>query len=67
VVEFDVGQGKIFTLGHHNAIYTDTKSDESENLRKLTTNIIEYLAANSTFLSVESKDRSAITWGELKS
>lgn len=67
VVEFDVGKGKIITLGHHNAIYTDKKSKESENLRKVTANIIEYLAANSAFLPVEPRDKLAVTWGRLKS
>ena len=67
VVEFNVGKGKILTLGHHNSIYTDKKSDESRNLRKLTRNIIEYLAANSAFLPIEPKDKLAITWGQLKS
>jgi len=66
VVEFNVGKGKIITLGHHNSIYTDKKSKESENLRKLTANIIEYLASNSAFLSVEPKDKLAITWGAIK-
>jgi len=66
LVEFDVGQGKIITLGHHNAIYTDTKSKESQNLRNLTTNIIEYLADNSAFLSVEIEGKLANTWGALK-
>lgn len=66
LVEFDVGQGKIITLGHHNAVYTDTKSEEGDNLRKLTTNIIEYLAANSAFLSVESKGKLPSTWCTLK-
>ena len=67
VVEFDVGKGKIITLGHHNAIYTDDKSGEGENLRKLTANIIEYLAANSAFLWVEPIGKLAITWGKVRS
>ena len=66
LVEFDVGQGKIITLGHHNAVYTDTKSKESENLRNLTANIIEYLAANSAFLPVDSRGKLATIWGTLK-
>ena len=66
LVEFDVGKGKIITHGHHNAIYTETKSKESENLRNLTANIIEYLAANSAFLPVDSRGKLATTWGTLK-
>jgi len=66
LVEFDIGQGKIITLGHHNAVYTDTKSEESKNLRKLTANIIEYLAANSAFLSVDSRGKLATTWSTIK-
>lgn len=66
IVEFDVGKGKIITLAHHNAIYTDDRSDESENLRKLTTNIVEYLAANSAFMSVKPIGKLTAAWGGLK-
>ena len=66
LVEFNVGQGKIITLGHHNAVYTDTKSKESKNLRNLTANIIEYLADNSAFLSVNPMGKLATTWSILK-
>jgi len=66
LVEFDVGKGKIITLGHHNAVYTDDGSDEGENLRTLTKNIIEYLAENSAFLAVEPRGKLTVTWGEVK-
>ncbi len=67
LVEFDVGNGKIITLGHHNAVYTDDGSDESDNLRNLTKNIIEYLAENSAFLAIEPQEKLTSTWGEVKS
>lgn len=66
IVEYDVGDGKIMTLGHHNAVYTATGSPESDNLRNLTTNIIDYLAANSAFSPVEPGDKLATTWGKIK-
>jgi len=34
-----VDKGKILTLGHHNGVYTDKKSKEDDNLRKLTKNV----------------------------
>ena len=67
LVEFDVDKGKIITLGHHNPVYTDDGSDEGENLRTLTKNIIEYLAENSAFLAVEHREKLTVTWGEIKS
>ena len=67
MVEFDVEAGKIITLGHHNAVYTDDASDEGDNLRTLTTNVIEYLASQSAFLAVESQKKAAVTWGRIKS
>lgn len=67
MVEFDVGDGKIITLGHHNPVYTDDSSDEGDNLRKLTENIINYLAENSAFLAVGYSGKAAVTWGSIKS
>lgn len=65
-VEYDVKDGKIITLGHHNGVYTDTKSAEADNLRKLTANVLNYLAENSAFLAVEPHGKLATTWGNLK-
>ena len=39
-----VGDGLIITLGHHNGVYTDTKSEEGDNLRRLTENVLNYLS-----------------------
>ena len=66
-VEYDVGTGKVITLGHHNGVYTDTKSAESDNLRMLTENVLNYLGANSVFLAVDPNGKLATTWGKLKS
>ncbi len=66
-VEYDVEDGKIITLGHHNGVYTDNKSEEGDNLRKLTTNVLNYLAENSVFLAVEPEGKLTTTWGNLKS
>jgi hypothetical protein len=66
-VEYDVENGKIITLGHHNGVYTDTKSEEADNLRKLTTNVLNYLAENSAFLAVKPEGKLTTTWGNLKS
>lgn len=66
-VEYESGDGKIITLGHHNGVYTDTKSAESDNLRKLTMNVLNYLGENSTFFSVDPNWKLATTWGKLKS
>ncbi len=67
LVEYDVQDGKIITLGHHNGVYTDNKSEESDNLRMLTKNILNYLADNSAFLSVQPKGKLTTKWGRLKS
>ncbi len=66
-VEYEVGDGKIITLGHHNGVYTDTKSEESDNLRNLTENVLNYLGENSAYFSVEPDGKLATTWGKLKS
>jgi len=66
-VEYDVEDGKIITLGHHNGVYTDNKSEEGDNLRKLTTNVLNYLAENSAFLAVEPEGKLTTTWGNIKS
>ncbi len=66
-VEYDVEAGKIITLGHHNGVYTDTKSKEGDNLRKLSENVLNYLAENSAFLAVEPGGKLTTTWGNLKS
>lgn len=65
-IEYDVEDGKVITLGHHNGVYTDIDSDEGKNLRKLTANIFNYLAENSTFATVEPHGKIATTWGNLK-
>ena len=65
-VEYEVGDGAIITLGHHNGVYTDAKSEESENLRKLTANVLNYLGENSAFFAVEPNGKLATTWGDLK-
>ncbi len=62
-VEYDAKDGKIITLGHHNGVYTDTKSAEGDNLRKLTMNVFNYLAENSAFLAVEPDGKLTTTWG----
>ncbi|MCY4402043.1 MAG: DUF4960 domain-containing protein [Candidatus Poribacteria bacterium] len=66
-VEYEVDEGKIITLGHHNGVYTDTKSPESDNLRKLTMNVLNYLGENSAFFAVDPNGKLATTWGKLKS
>lgn len=65
-VEYEAGDGKIITLGHHNGVFTDAKSKEGDNLRKLATNILNYLGENSAFLAVEPEGKLATTWGNLK-
>ena len=65
-VEYEVGDGIIITLGHHNGVYTDAKSEEGGNLRKLTTNVLNYLGENSAFFAVEPNGKLATTWGDLK-
>ena len=65
-VEYEVGDGTIITLGHHNGVYTDAKSKEGDNLRNLTTNVLNYLGENSAFFAVEPNGKLAITWGDLK-
>ena len=65
-VEYEVGDGLLITLGHHNGVYTDAKSEEGDNLRKLTTNVLNYLGENSAFFAVEPNDKLATTWGDLK-
>ena len=66
IVEYKVGKERVLTLGHHNGIYTDKKSKESNDLRKLTNNILTYLAENSEFLTVELAGKLATTWSWLK-
>lgn len=66
-VEYEVKDGKIITLGHHNGVYTDTKSEESENLRKLSENVLNYLGENSVFFAVQPEGKLTTTWGNLKS
>ena len=61
-----VDKGKILTLGHHNGVYTDKKSKEGDNLRKLTKNVLVYLAENSEFLAVESANKLTTAWAKLK-
>ena len=65
-VEYEVGDGAIITLGHHNGVYTDAKSEEGENLRNLTANVLNYLGENSAFFAVEPNGKLATTWGDLK-
>ncbi len=65
-VEYEVGNGILITLGHHNGVYTDTKSEESDNLRQLTTNVLNYLGENSAFFAVDPNGKLATTWGNLK-
>ena len=67
LVEYDVNDGKIITLGHHNGVYTDTKSKEGDNLRKLSENVLNYLGENSVFFAVQPDGKLATTWGNLKS
>ena len=67
LVEYDVNDGKIITLGHHNGVYTDTSSKESDNLRKLSENVLNYLGETSAFFDVEPDGKLATTWGNLKS
>ena len=65
-VEYEVGDGIIITLGHHNGVYTDAKSKEGTNLRNLTANVLNYLGENSAFFAVEPNGKLATTWGDLK-
>lgn len=65
-VEYDVEDGKIITLGHHNGVYTDNNSAEGDNLRKLTMNVFNYLAENSVFSAVDPHGKLTTTWGNLK-
>ncbi len=65
-VEYEVGDGVIITLGHHNGVYTDAKSEEGQNLRNLTANVLNYLGENSAFFAVEPSGKLATTWGDLK-
>ena len=65
-VEYEVGDGIIITLGHHNGVYTDAKSEEGDNLRNLTANVLNYLGENSAFFAVEPNGKLATTWGDLK-
>ena len=65
-VEYEVGNGIVITLGHHNGVYTDAKSKEGNNLQKLTTNVLNYLGENSEFFPVEPTGKLATTWGDLK-
>ena len=65
-VEYEVGDGVIITLGHHNGVYTDAKSEEGQNLRNLTANVLNYLGENSAFFAVEPDGKLATTWGDLK-
>ncbi|MCG9130620.1 hypothetical protein J5I95_02960 [Candidatus Poribacteria bacterium] len=65
-VEYEVGDGIVITLGHHNGVYTDAKSKEGDNLRKLTANVLNYLGENSEFFPVEPTGKLATTWGNLK-
>jgi hypothetical protein len=65
-VEYEVGDGVIITLGHHNGVYTDAKSKEGTNLRNLTTNVLNYLGENSAFFAVEPNGKLTTTWGDLK-
>lgn len=67
LVEYDVNDGKIITLGHHNGVYTDTNSKEGENLRKLSENVLNYLGETSVFFAVQPDGKLATTWGNLKS
>ena len=60
-VEYEVNDGKIITLGHHNGVYTDTKSKEGDNLRMLTVNVLNYLGENSAFFAVEPDGKLATT------
>ena len=65
-VEYEVGDGIVITLGHHNGVYTDAKSKEGTNLRNLTANVLNYLGENSAFFAVEPNGKLATTWGNLK-
>ena len=65
-VEYEVGDGIVITLGHHNGVYTDAKSKEGTNLRNLTANVLNYLGENSEFFAVEPNGKLATTWGDLK-
>ncbi|MCY4567824.1 MAG: DUF4960 domain-containing protein [Candidatus Poribacteria bacterium] len=65
-VEYEVSDGVLITLGHHNGVYTDAKSEEGDNLRKLTTNVLNYLGENSAFFAVDPNSKLAITWGAIK-
>jgi hypothetical protein len=61
--EYTVGAGKVIVLGHHSPVYTDGGSD---NLKILTSNVIEYLASHSVISPVYALDKISVTWGEVK-
>jgi hypothetical protein len=64
LAEYIVGKGKIIVLGHHSPVYTD---GGSENLKKLTINIIEHLASVSMFgAPVEPLGKLAMPWAGIK-
>ena len=45
---------------------SDKKSEEDDNLRKLTKNVLVYLAENSEFLAVKSANKLTTVWTKLK-
>jgi len=64
LTEYVFGRGKVIVLGHHSPVYTD---GGSENLKKLTTNIIEHLGSISMFGSpVEPLEKLTKTWAGIK-
>jgi len=63
LAEYTVGAGKIIVLGHHSPAYTD---GGSENLKTLTTNIIQYLASYSVISSVDASGKFTATWAGIK-
>ncbi|HID55205.1 TPA: DUF4960 domain-containing protein [Candidatus Poribacteria bacterium] len=64
-VEWKVGDGLVFGMGWRIPHWKEDNKERT-TLEKLTMNVLNYLAENSAFLSVEPKDKSPIMWGRIK-
>jgi len=64
-VEWTSKAGKVFGMGWRLPHFTDDNKDLA-TLGKVTTNVIEYLASGSAYLSVDPSGKAATKWGKLK-
>ncbi|MDA1191084.1 MAG: hypothetical protein O3A46_05290, partial [Candidatus Poribacteria bacterium] len=64
-VEWHVGDGLMVGMGWRLVHFADDNKD-LDMLKTMMTNVIEYLADNSAFLSVDAQGKVAATWGDLK-